>query len=516
MTAMTGLLALPTEVLQTIGDDLGPAKKQLRLVCVQLSVAMDPLVLSHLVINVTRPRLSMSVSQLRLLAHGRSHTAHFIRELSIRSLAPAYDPQGMGAQLAFSGGSWGPTRKRDGGLGVQAGEADMKEHLEGAISNMVNLQVLRWKATPEDPKWTQLAVINGLAHTKSLGYLSLHLSFGSDTSNLWLDRLSGLKRIVISGSCDSFHDHIVKRLGDCISQSPEMSSIDIDRSYWHGDSNTPTLHSLLGNAPLIRLKHLGLHGWFTRLDHVTLPHLRFLKSLTLTNNHDPPYNSHPYSSTAEDIWSALRVSEIHLDRISTDLVNASLIEYLVSYSGLTRLYLRNITAPDQQTSIQLAEVFFDSALAQHSFTLEDLYILPSYEGSWCFGEHIAPIIARCSKLQYLKLAVVSSKVNPSAEGDTVSMLINMTARSLHSLQSLSISTAKAESLRGLERAHLSKKHFSSAAVQIAKAITEHIPEPEYHAFLPPITTNSIKYVPQLQSSFEVDETRSKLRYRRVT
>lgn len=262
-------------------------------------------------------------------------------------------------------------------------------------------------------------MISGLARTKSLGYLNLHLSFGSDASNLRLDRLHGLKRILISGSCDSFHEHIVKRLGDCVAHSPEMSSIDIDRDQWYGDSGTPTLHNLLGHAPLIHLKHLGLRSWYTRLDDITLPRLCFLKSLTLINNHDPPYVGHPFSSTAADIWSALRTSKIYLERISTDGMNASLIEYLASYSGLTRLNLENVTVSDQQSSNSLAERFFDSALPQHSSTLEDLYILPCYEGKWCFGEHIAPIISRCPKLQYLKLAVVSSEVEPSANDDII-------------------------------------------------------------------------------------------------
>lgn len=279
----------------------------------------------------------------------------------------------------------------------------------------------RWKVTPEDSKWTQPAVINGLSRIKSLSYLNLHLSFGFDASNLGLECLHGLKRIVVSGSCESFHEHIVKRLGDCVARSPEMSSIDIDRSQWHGDSESdiPTLHSLLGNASPIPLKHLGLHGWYTRFDNVTLPHLHFLKSLTLTNNRVSPSNDHSFSSTSQDIWSALRTAKIHLERLSTDAMDASLIEYLASYSGLTRLYLKNVTASDQQTSNQLAGLFFDSAVVQHSSTLEDLYVLPRYEGKWCFGEYVAPTISHCPKLQYLKLAVISSEVNPSADDDAI-------------------------------------------------------------------------------------------------
>jgi hypothetical protein len=67
---------------------------------------------------------------------------------------------------------------------------------------------------------------------------------------------------------------------------------------------------------------------------------------------------------------------------------------------------------------QLAELFFNSALPAHAATLEDLYVLPRYEGKWCFGEEIAPNIIRCLRLQYLKVAVISSKVNP-LKGDCI-------------------------------------------------------------------------------------------------
>jgi hypothetical protein len=287
----------------------------------------------------------------------------------------------------------------------------------------------RWNIASDDPKWTPLAVINSLSRSKSLIYLNLHLAFGFDASNLRLDLLSGLKRIVISGSCKYFHQHVVKRLGQCIARSPEMSSIDIDRYLWYADSDIPTLHSLLGSAKVIQLKHLGLHSWYTRFDDVTLPHLRSLTSLTLTNNNNPPDYEHPFSSTAAEIWSTLLANKIHLERISTDAMDAALLEYLASYSGLTRLYLKNVTAQDHQSSDQLAELFFGSVITQHTSTLEELYVLPRYEGKWCFGERITPSIIRCSRLQYLKVAVISSEVNPSRRGNImVSCIFNMCDR----------------------------------------------------------------------------------------
>lgn len=341
----------------------------------------------------------------------------------------------MGALMAFAGGSW--TSEVEYLTEAQAEEKELREYLEDAIANMVNLQVVRyvahlptrinlideklprWNATSKDPKWTSLAVNNALARICTLTYLNLHLSFGFDASTLRLDRLHGLKRIVISGSCDSFHEYIVKPLGECISQCPEMNSIDVDTIQWHTDTDVPTLHSLIGKAPLLRLGHLGLHSWCTRFDSVTLPHLRFLKSLTLINNRDRSYNNDTLASVTDGIWSGLQANKIYLERISTDVVDTSLIEYLASYSGLTRIYLKNVKIPDQESSNQLAEMFFDFALASHSSTLEDLYVLPSYEGRWCFGDHVAATLVRCPKLEYVKLVVVSSEVNPSANDDTI-------------------------------------------------------------------------------------------------
>ncbi|KAJ3570606.1 hypothetical protein NP233_g4285 [Leucocoprinus birnbaumii] len=514
---MTGLLSLPPELLQAIGDDLGPAKKQLRLVCNQLSAVLEPLVLSHVVIDVTRARLPTSIDQLQSLADEGRRSGAFVRELSIRALAPAREViRPGGAQMMFSGGSWNAVASRRHGGNTSEAGTSLNKYLEEAISKMENLQVVRWNPSVDDPEWSLLAVMKGLAYSKTLSYLNLYLPFGFDTSALRFDLLHGLKRIVISGTCEFFSPFVVKRLGDCIAQSPEMNSIDVDRSLCRRDEEVPSLHCLLGNAPQRRLKHLGLHSWYTRLDSITIPHLRALKSLALLNIRDSPHDGHPFSSTAADIWSALRVNKIHLERISTDAMDASLIEYLASYSGLTRLYLKSITAPDHQSSDQLAEMFFDSALPPHSSTLEDLYVLPRYEGKWCFGEHIAPSIVRCSRLQYLKVAVISSKVNPSADygsgrGDVINMLISMVARHLRAIKKLCITTAQAESLRGFEHAGASKKHFLSANDEIAKAILNYVPEVAYQAHLPLLTANLCKYTPEVG----VDGLDARIRYRRL-
>jgi hypothetical protein len=105
---------------------------------------MQPLVLSHVVINVTRPRLPVINIQLQQLASQEQRAASFIRELSIRSLSPMRDPQPTGAQMAFSGGIWQAAPKRDATKSDQDGGAVMKDHLEDAIANMVNLQTLRF------------------------------------------------------------------------------------------------------------------------------------------------------------------------------------------------------------------------------------------------------------------------------------------------------------------------------------------------------------------------------------
>lgn len=105
---------------------------------------MDPLVLSHVVINITGATLPTSVSQLRILASDKKSRAHFIHELSIRSLAPTHATNPMGAQMVFAGGRWGPFRKHNEEPETQSGENEMKEYLEAAIAKMVNLHVVRY------------------------------------------------------------------------------------------------------------------------------------------------------------------------------------------------------------------------------------------------------------------------------------------------------------------------------------------------------------------------------------
>jgi hypothetical protein len=254
----------------------------------------------------------------------------------------------------------------------------------------------------------------------------------SSCTGLPLNQLAGLHRIVLSGYCDgsdAFRKNIVQQLGHVIANCPQLSHLDVESGLYRAHSageNMPMLHDLLGKVSpgnLLPLKHLGLTDWCMRLDSITLPHLKSIASLKIDNNmlpltsnvtdSSPSHHSDKipllddYSSENHEIWETLRKEGIYPIRITTDIIDDALLNYLASHPGLEELTFTHANSSNRTKSNELADKFYWWVLPKHIASLTKLTIHAAFEGNWCFGRHNVSIISRAQGLVHLTVGLNS-------------------------------------------------------------------------------------------------------------
>ena len=195
-----------------------------------------------------------------------------------------------------------------------------------------------------------------------------------------------------------------------------------DNYYVH--ENTPNFSDFLSETPgsaFLTITHLSLSGLFVGPDATFIPHLRCLISLHIKNICSPPdqASGNLGPSSAADVWSSLRLENIHLQEIVTDYVQLALINYLTSFSGLRRLRLTQASwyRMSPLECDQLAIDFYGRALQNHVHSLESLEIDASYEGNWCFAGHCSGIIQQCARLTSLKLSINSKDIGEEKDDE---------------------------------------------------------------------------------------------------
>jgi hypothetical protein len=149
------------------------------------------------------------------------------------------------------------------------------------------MDINSWNISEEDPVWAAESVINSLSSLPLLENLELTVLSSPCVSLPW-NKLAGLRSITLSG----YDSHIplqslVQQLGEAIANSPQLSYLGLHCGQSSACHDSPTLHDLLrmvSSSNPLRLKHLRLDGWCTRLDSITLPHLKSITSLDLSNN----------------------------------------------------------------------------------------------------------------------------------------------------------------------------------------------------------------------------------------
>ena len=251
----------------------------------------------------------------------------------------------------------------------------------------------------------QVIIGKSIKALPNLRHLTIHTGFAKYCA-FDLDTLIELESISISGTprtgTDLFH-----KLARLYASSPRLTSVELFPSRISKISN---LHFVFGKcnkrSPPHRLRHLGLHSCFFRLDKVTLPHLRYLKSLDLELSYIDTFREPRVAGVAsspDEIWRTFLGSGIHLEELKHDLIPMSLIDYLSSYSGLKKLRL--MVESDNRNCLAAANPFFNKCLTNHVDTLEELILIARHEGPWTFCSDNSKSIAKCTRLKLLAMNV---------------------------------------------------------------------------------------------------------------
>ena len=246
---------------------------------------------------------------------------------------------------------------------------------------------------------------------------SLELIVGNvNTADLQLQSLRHLQSIKISAFNSDFFKNIIEPLSLLIAKSPNLHTLHVGPTY----GPVASLHRLLKNCPsnlVLPLKDLGLQGVSLELESITLPHLHRLTSLTLhdyktsESNPDGVYVDKAERLHPDAIWAMLKTTDVRLNDIDVNQISTTLLDYISSYSGLKKLRLALINLETQKQSDLAANQFYDLCLGKHTSSLEELIVVPEYEGRWCLGDQALVVISLCKKLRILEGSLVSAALD---------------------------------------------------------------------------------------------------------
>ncbi|KAF9533839.1 hypothetical protein CPB83DRAFT_411570 [Crepidotus variabilis] len=107
-----------------------------------------------------------------------------------------------------------------------------------------------------------------------------------------------------------------------------------------------------------------------------------------------------YLCGLNDLWPAFQAAGIRLRSISVDDVSQSMLEYLVSFTGLQRLALSPLPTDPGDIRELMLPFLFNNVVVRHSRTLSHLAVTGEGQG-WCINQHHTSALARCRSLESL-------------------------------------------------------------------------------------------------------------------
>ncbi|EDR13829.1 uncharacterized protein LACBIDRAFT_292638 [Laccaria bicolor S238N-H82] len=493
---MFTLNSLAPELIQQIGTELGNNVTELRLVCKRMSSVLESHILRSIAIDIMKPRLDVSISQLTTLATQSSHAATATHELHIRNLCPSKDPIYRSPIRVFDPDTeeWVNAPPAPHPPEVKIAEEKMHAMLQVAIASLSNLRSFKWNIGGSDSKWTPTAVINAVKTLPLLESFELIIEEGFDMADLQLQPLHNLQSIKISSPHNKSFVKIIEPLSLLIANSPNLHTLHLGPTY----GATTSLHRLLENCPpnlVLPLKHLGLQGFSLKLDSITLPHLQRLTSLMLRNcqtsqsSPDGAYVSAAESSHPNEIWAILKTTDVRLNGIDVNHISTTLFDYISSYSGLKKLRLAPLNFETLGESDLAANQFYNFCLGKHASTLEELIVMADYEGGWCLGDEALVVISLCKKLRILVGKLVSEALD-----DAVKSLVDVTTQ-LPRLEKLTVHPADLEEFRWEVCAGPEMNHFQYVTTQLWRCVGEY-EATEFSKPVPLIHVNSRKFMMQ--------------------
>ena len=377
-------------------------------------------------IDIRQPTMDMDKLQCLATRPCTSATTYATHELTIKSFSPTYispyESIIMGPEALLA----------------------LKKVLFDALSSFQNVQSVsyvfhpvytlfarfirytycngRWQPHPCDETWAQIILVDALKTLNKLS--SLNVSILHCRLRVPFHWFSDLQEISIYGIQNGIYGYqtgTLENLAKMVAHSPQLNSINMKNIYPIPLGKNQSLHQLFQyyskDVPPLRLHRLVLDTYLVRFDDITLPHLKYLTSLSLTNIKDTSDSEElkaeqgRWGSSLQEIWSALIKAHIFLEEITVDFVVHTLIAYLASYSGLKILNLTSRAS--DQTSNDLAAQFYAKPLSNHVQSLRKLDISAIFEGLWCVDEHNLTLISQCINLKHLGVTVISSQVDPA-------------------------------------------------------------------------------------------------------
>ncbi|KAJ7203777.1 hypothetical protein GGX14DRAFT_698896 [Mycena pura] len=440
---MSGIQNLAVEILQEISFLISwKDKKHLRSACRATNFALEPLILSRLVLDPRTP-----VERLELLA------------------SPSYPGSSLVKSVKIEGF----------GLHGRGGEVDdeqwihvlsaIRTALGPALFQLTNLQSVKWRLDNRDPAGISMLILDALS-TLSAANLEIFLP-ETLSAVVHFNRLHGLRSVSITiyaserESWPQILERAVHPLADTIAKSPALESLTVHTYFYEqpyydghsGEAGQSCLQSLLARVdpgqPL-RLTKLALHNDLVRLDECLYIHLRCLNSLTLepppprvTYDEEDNPSSYTRIPAVAGMWRELAEKELfpHSLRITAPVDDADL-HYIKAHPCLQQLALSKIEGDFEPEKFDVyADSFYADVLPRHATTLTRLSIDPGREGRWGFDVQSARTILQCRALTRLAIPLSLPETEeyapPRARDDNACLLLDV-ALDLPNLNTLTI------------------------------------------------------------------------------
>ncbi|KAJ7101257.1 hypothetical protein B0H15DRAFT_943585 [Mycena belliarum] len=431
---------LPAELLNAVALQMTlDNKKNLRATSKVLSLALDPHVLTHIVLDC-RPPLSQKVlGQLEDIP--KSPRASLVRSLVIYEFHTDW-PRFLQASSQAS---------------------------PGAHPLMISSRV-RWCIAAQSSSLAPAAIINGLRTLACLKHLSV-LPSASAQVMVPFHHLRDLHSISISIPAAPTHwqqtlECVVRPLTQAVINSPNLDTLKVfhDSDGWHRlrgiGPQYPCFPRLLERIPHaaapLRLKHLVLYNDIDAL-HLgdCAPHLTALVSLEVGPDVIRPYQPRtpPPDVRLLRTITSLCAAQAFPRRLRVPwewALAPALPAYLTAHPGLAQLSLATAQAykVSDEGDDNSAGVFYGDVLPRHAETLTHLSVQPGVAGPWAFTAASAPGIAACTRLAALSVAINVppahaglSHSERNAQVETVVKILLDTALRLPALRVLTITLA---------------------------------------------------------------------------
>ena len=311
----------------------------------------------------------------------------------------------------------------------------------------LRIYICRWVPGHSEQVWVQESVFQAILTLDGLRHFTFHNTTNSRL-HLPLSSLPPLHSLSLTGAYDELPAiEFFNDVAELVSKSPTLSYLKIFGGLCRGkpmmaaQSVSYLLSRSTDPQSVLSLRSLHISDILFRLDHLTLPHLRNLRSFTLEYSGHPfstntssfssteslprlqeIQNTHPellkWGSTRTEIWEAFKREGIWLSEIKTNHVCLAFLVYLESYGTLEKLELCASNFQEEESSNIAGSRFFNRSIMGHTKSLRHLSVRAPYEGRWSYEPlSSAERIVHFKNLECLEVGVNPGELRPSAKSD---------------------------------------------------------------------------------------------------